>query len=353
VSGERPGGDRTEQPTPRRLREARKRGEVARSRELSGAAALAGGLAAIAGLGPVTASLLAGHLRRSLAAAIAGDAEPLAAVRESLWALAAVTLPICGAALVAGGIAAAMQVGGFHFSTPAVALRLERLNPVKGLRRMFSPDQAAGVAMGLAKVLGAGLLAWRCLSDEAPGLSQLPHLAPQRAAAASCALLSRLAVRLAAMLAGFGLLDLLRARRRHRRALRMTRDEVRRDLKEQEGDPRYKAERLRLRRALATTGPISRAACVVVNPMHVAVALGHCRSSDEAPVVLAKGTGEVAARIRSEARRAGVPLVREVALARALFRLAEVGEEIPEELYEAAAVVLAHVYGFDPREAHH
>ncbi len=344
-------GSRTERPTPRRLRDARRRGEVARSRELSGAAALAGSLAAIAGLGPAATAQLEVHLRRSLAAAIAGDVGPLAAVRDSLQALAAVALPISTAALVAGGLAAAAQAGGLRFSTPAIAFRLERLDPLKGLCRIFSLDQVASVLMGLAKVAAAALLAWRVLSHEARALARLPRLEPQGAAAAACALLSPLAVGLTALLAAFGCLDLVRARRRHRSALRMTRDEVRRDIKEQEGDPHRKAERQRRHRALAAAEPISRATCLVVNPTHVAVALLHQRGGDEPPVVLAKGTGEAAARIRSEARRCGVPQVREAPLARALFRLAEVGEEIPEELYEAAAVVLAHVYGLGREES--
>jgi type III secretion protein U len=120
-----------------------------------------------------------------------------------------------------------------------------------------------------------------------------------------------------------------------------------RERRDEEGDPRHRAERRRLQRALAGAGPVRRAACVVVNPTHVAVALEHARGSDEAPVVLAKGLGEAAARLRAEARRAGVPIVRDVALARALYRLAEVGDAIPEELYDAAAAVLVHVHALE------
>jgi flagellar biosynthesis protein FlhB len=128
----------------------------------------------------------------------------------------------------------------------------------------------------------------------------------------------------------------------------MTRDEVRREAREENGDPQHRAERRRLHHALVEAGPVSKATVVIVNPTHVAVALLHRQDHDEAPRVLAKGTGEGAARIRSAARRAGVPIVRDVALARALFRLAEAGEEIPVELYEAAAAVLVHVYGREP-----
>ncbi len=149
---------------------------------------------------------------------------------------------------------------------------------------------------------------------------------------------------LAAALLLLGALDWALVRRRHRRALRMTRDEVRREHKEDEGDPAHRSERRRRHRALLEAGPVSRATVVVVNPTHVAVALRHERGGEDAPRVVAKGTGLAAARIRSEARRAGVPVVRDVPLARALHRLAEVGDEIPEELYEAAAAVLAHLY---------
>ncbi len=158
-----------------------------------------------------------------------------------------------------------------------------------------------------------------------------------------------LALRLAAAFLVFGALDFALARRRHRRALRMTRDEVRREQKEDEGDPLHRAERRRRHRALLEAGPVGRATVVVVNPTHVAVALRHDRAREEAPRVVAKGTGLAAARIRSAARRSAVPIVRDVALARALHRLADVGDEIPEELYEAAAAVLAHLYGAEER----
>jgi len=337
-------GGRTEQPTPRRLREARRRGEVARSRELSGAVAFCGGLAAVAALAAADAGRLERHLRLALAAAARGEAVPLAALADALALLARVALPPCLAALAAGGLASALQAG-VGFSTEAIAPRWERLDPLKGLRRLLSAHQLLDVALGLAKTLAAALFAWRELRAAAPALAQLPRLGTRPAASVVAPLLLRLALELAGALLAFGALDLALQRRRHRKALMMTRDEVRRETKEEEGDPRHRAERRRLHRGLALAGPVSRAACVVVNPTHLAVALEHRRGSDEAPVVLAKGAGAQARRIRALARRAGVPTVRDAPLARALFRLADVGEAIPEELYEAAAVVLAHVYG--------
>jgi type III secretion protein U len=124
----------------------------------------------------------------------------------------------------------------------------------------------------------------------------------------------------------------------------MTRREVARERRDEEGDPRLRAERRRLHRALSALAPLRRATCLVVNPTHLAVALEHAPGGDDAPRVAAKGRGRAAARLRAAARRLGVPVVEDPALARALYRLADVGDEIPEELYEAAAAVIVHVH---------
>lgn len=124
----------------------------------------------------------------------------------------------------------------------------------------------------------------------------------------------------------------------------MSREEVARERRDDDGEPRMKLERRRLHRALAAAVPLRRATCLVVNPTHVAVALHHRDGADDAPTVIAKAMGEAAARLRAEARRTGVPVVEDVGLARALFRLAEIGDEIPEELYDAAAAILVHLH---------
>jgi type III secretion protein U len=342
-------GNRTEEPTPRRLREARRRGDVARSAELSGAAALAAGLAALALAGPGIGSALFRLVRGGLLAAASGAADPVAVLRDAAAAVLRLALAPAAAALVAGAACAALQAGS-GFAPEALRPRLERIDPLRGLRRLADPSQLARAGLGVAKaaVLVAVLAAW--LRDHAAPLAQLPRAetaALLRAAPAILGLLSRLA---AAFLA-FGAVDWALARSRHRRSLRMTRDEVRREHKEDEGDPEHRAERRRRHRALLEAGPISRATVVVVNPTHVAVALRHDRGGEEAPRVVAKGAGLAALRIRSSARRAAVPIVRDVPLARALYRLAEVGDEIPEDLYEAAAAILAHLYATStPRE---
>ena len=335
-------GARTEQPTPRRLREARRRGEVARSADLSAAAALVGGLAGLAAWGGGIAEALARSLRAAVAAPSPG-ADATALLREGAVLVLRLSLPPAGCALAAAFLAGALQTGAL-FAPDALRPRLERLDPLRGLARLLSPEQALRAALGVAKaaVLVSVLVSW---SRGASGrLAALPGAAAAGALAAALPALAGLVVRLAAALALLGLVDLALERRRFLRALRMTRDEVRRELREEEGDPAHRSERRRAHRAVLESGPVARATVVVVNPTHVAVALRHDRGADGAPRVLAKGTGLGAWRIRSAARRAGVPIVRDVPLARALHRLAEVGDEIPEELYDAAAALLAHLY---------
>lgn len=340
-------GARTEAPTPRRLRDARARGEVARSADLGAAAALSGGLAGLALSGRDAVAALA----RALRAAVEGAAvppEPAAALREALSLALRVSLPPAACALAAAALAGALQTG-FAFSPAVTRPRLERLDPFRGLARLADPGQLGRAALGVAKaaVIAALLAGW--WPGAARAFAALPRASAPGALAAAVPLLAGLALRLAAALVVVGAADLLLERRRVRRALRMTRDEVRRELREDKGDPARRAERRRVHRALLEAGAVGRATVVVVNPTRIAVALRHDRREGGAPLVLAKGTGDAAARIRSAARRAGIPVVRDVPLARALLRLADVGDEIPEELYDAAAALLAHLYG--PPEA--
>jgi flagellar biosynthesis protein FlhB len=335
-------GARTEQPTPRRLREARRRGEVARSADLTAAAALGGGLAGLAAWGPGIAETL-GRAIRAAAAGPAATAEPAALLREAAALVLRLALPTASCALAAALVAGALQTG-WVFAPGALRPRLERIDPLRGLSRLLSIDQAVRAGLGVAKaaVLVALLAAWA--RAHGGRLAALPRAAAPGVLPAALPALAGLALRLAGALALLGLLDLALERRRLLRALRMTRDEVRREIREDEGDPAHRSERRRAHRAVLEAGPLARATVVVVNPTHVAVALRHEEDGEGAPRVVAKGTGLAAWRIRSAARRGGVPVVRDVPLARALHRLADVGDEIPEELYDAAAALLAHLY---------
>jgi flagellar biosynthesis protein FlhB len=335
-------GARTEAPTPRRLAEARRRGEVAHSRELTGAVVLAAGLAALAVAGPSLWRDAAGLVRAGLARALVAERITGAELGWVALEVARLSWPPVLAAGLAGGLTALVQTGGL-FATAVVAPRLERLDPAAGLARLLSPGRLAAVWLGAAKAAAGGALLVHWLRSSAPALAALPRVAAPGSLLPI--LLQPLVGGLTVLLLLSGVFDALLARWRLRRSLRMSREEVVREQREDQGDPRLRQERRRRHQALLETSPVARATCVIVNPTHLAVALSHRRDLDEAPRVIAKGAGAAARRIRSEARRAGVPIVRDVALARALHRLAEVGDEIPEVLYDAAAAVLAHLYG--------
>jgi type III secretion protein U len=266
---------------------------------------------------------------------------------SALWRAGRLALAPAAAAC-AGALLAGLAQTGALFAPEALRPRWDRLAPSAGLRRVLSPAALGRAAFTVAVGAAALALAALVLAAQAPALGRIPRLLPGAAFGAAASVVASSSAPLLALLAAAGAGDLLLLRHRHLRKLRMTRSEVERDLREDEGDPRLRSERRRLHASLAGSG--ARAACLVVNPSHLAVALAHRRGSDDPPVVLAKASGARAAALRREARRLGVPVVHDRPLARALFRLADVGDAIPEELYEATAALLAYIHGLAPGE---
>jgi flagellar biosynthesis protein FlhB len=332
----------TEEPTPRRLAEARRRGEIAFSRELGSAAALAAAVGVLAVDAPAAAARWVEATRASLGAAVVGTAGAGALLPAAGAVALRMVAPPLGAAVLAALVLGFAQTRGLLLAPVRVDLR--RLG---GWRRLFSAEAARGAALSLLKVALVGAVAWLTLRPVLGSVIALVGAPPARLLAALGALAGRLAVRLALAGLAFGAVDYLLVARRHRRSLRMTREEVKRDYKEAEGDPAHRGERQRLHRELLEQRMIDdvrRADFVVVNPDHIAVALRYDPEGDAAPVVVAKGERLVAERIKQIAREAGVPIFRDVGLARSLVELAE-GGEIPAALYEAVAEILRVVQG--------
>jgi type III secretion protein U len=308
------------------------------SRVLTGTCATAAGVTALLASLPALAREELVETRRALAAALSGREAAaldlgLDALAHAARLTAAPLLAACGGALLCG----VAQSGGL-VAPAAIRARWERLDPMAGARRLFSAEAPVRALLQAGQGVAAVALAGAVLVDRGAALARLPRLAAAGAWVEGARVAGAVALPLLALAAVAALLDLLLVRRRHLRALRMTRPELERDLREDEGDPRLRGERRRLHASLAA-GP-GRPACVVVNPTHVAVVLAWPRDRDEPPSVLGKGTGARAAALRREARRRGVPIVHDPPLARALHELAEVGDAIPEELYEAVAAVL-------------
>jgi len=205
------------------------------------------------------------------------------------------------------------------------------------------------VGKGLLKATLVALLAWLTVRPLLAGLAALAGAPIPKMATAMGVVSSRLAERVALVALALGLADYVLVRRRHVGRLRMTREEVKREYKESEGDPSHRAERQRLHRELMEqrmVAEVRKADFVVVNPDHIAVALRYDRDGEAAPIVVARGERLVAERIKEVAREAGVPIFRDVTLARSLRELAE-GAEIPAALYEAVAEILRTVYAMN------
>lgn len=323
---------KTEPPSKHKLQHARREGQVAVSRELAAACGMLAACAALA-LGGGRA------------------VEELAALARSCWRGGDVQLwqvALTGVSRVVGTVGAAACPVVLLVLALQCGLRFRlradpaRLHPVRGLKNMFSRQRLAdlvGMLVKLTALLGAGACALGWLL---PDVLSCVRCGVDRAPAVTSFLLLRFFGVLLLVSLTAGVLDWWIQRRRHLKKMRMTRREVQDEHKEQEGDPRQKSERRRVHRQIlsgAGVAGLRRARVVVVNPVHVAVALAYRHGEDEAPWVLVSGTGSAARRIRDAAMRLDVPVVQQVALARAL-RLVEPGDEIPENLYHATAEVI-------------
>jgi flagellar biosynthetic protein FlhB len=336
-------GEKTEEPSEKKIQDARRKGQVANSKDMT-----AGGVF-IAVF--VTLSLSAGSwftalislFRRSFMTAHQGGSvtQHLA---EGLSALAAVTV----APLVAGVVAAIalgfMQTGGL-FAVEALKIDPQKLMP--NFKKFVSMDMVIEVVKGFVKVALAAAVAWASIKPLLGALANLTGLPAMGTLVILGHGAKEVGNRMLLVVAVVGFGDFMWQRHSHMKKLRMSREEMKKEHKESEGDPHHKAERKRLHQEIMEgrmVNEVKKANFVVVNPTHIAVAIKYDREKDAAPVVLAKGELLLADRIRQAAREAGVPIFRDVSLARALRDVQE-GDEIPEALYEAVAEILRHIYG--------
>lgn len=333
--------DKTEEPTPKRLRKAREDGDTPQSAFASQAV----GFVVAVALAPAALATLFARSSDAVRAAVAqaGEARP----STTLDALAlgsgfvAVTVPLLAGVGLAGAVTSFVQGGGV-FAPKRLAPDLSKLDPIAGLRKLVSLDRVVAVLRAALFGGAATVLAYQALVAHASELAGTTgDLA--RAGALAVSVARELVSRIAILGLFLGVLDIVIVRRQWLGRLRMSKDEVKREHKESEGDPELKAARERAHHEMMTSvtlANVREASVLVVNPTHLACALRYDETSgDEAPVLVASGEGALAARMVEEARRAGVPVLRDVPLARALIEL-EVGAGIPEALYEAVAEIL-------------
>jgi flagellar biosynthetic protein FlhB len=262
------------------------------------------------------------------------------------------TAPLFALVLVAGAGAVLGQTG-FLFSPATLRPSLARISPAAGVRRLLGPDSLIEARKSLVKLLVVGVAVWRALAADMPALAQAPFQDMAGLPVRLAAVLARLLVSVLAAEAGIAVLDLAWVRFRHARGLRMSREDIREEHKETDGDPRVKARlrRVRLQRARRRMlGAVPKATVVITNPTHYAVALAYNRTDNAAPRVVAKGVDSMAERIRDVAREHAVPLVPNPPLARVLYRL-DLDAEVPAEHYKAVAEIIAFVWRLRGRAA--
>jgi len=341
--------EKTEAPTPRRRQEAREEGIIPRSHDLSSAALLVGlllllkwlGVGIIGAMRSVLAEMLSpASLRDVTAGHLSGQL--LAAIAQVGLAMA----PLLAGALIVGVVANVAQVG-FVFNFARLQLNLAALNPMRGLSRLFGGQGAMGLGMDFLKMALVSLAAYSAVADRMGLILSSQQLSFGQIFLLGCQVIFAIALRIGLVLLVLAIIDYVYQRRRVERQLRMSKQEVKEEMRRMDGDPQIKMRRrqIAVQRAMKKLKKeVPTADVVVTNPTHYAVALKYEEKEMHAPRVVAKGADLMAQRIRDLAAEAGIPIVQRPPLARAIFRMVEVGQEIPEQFYAAVAEILAYVY---------
>jgi flagellar biosynthetic protein FlhB len=341
--------ERTEQPTPKRLDEARKKGQIPRSTELNAAAVILAVGAGLHYLGGYMGTRLNGLMSSSLSLTREQSVDESLMIStlttEAAHALIACA-PILGLTLLVA-LLAPMLLGGWNMSFEALTPDFTRLNPLNGFGRMFSMNSAVNLAKAFAKFIFLGLVAVLVLKQKYSELMGL-GMEPIRVAIGHATSLTGYAfLMLAATLGLIAAIDVPWQLFQHNKQLRMTREEIKEEMKESDGSPEVKGRVRQLQREFSRRRmmqDVPKADVIVTNPTHFAVALKYDEKRMGAPIVVAKGADVVAARIREVATESLVPIFEAPPLARALFKSVEIGAEIPATLYVAVAQVLTYIY---------
>jgi flagellar biosynthetic protein FlhB len=344
---------KTEEATPRKLEDARKKGDVAKSADVGSALSLLGAAAVILAAGGMFASQIAEQMLPFIASphAMLGGLDAGAGVEiggRALWAIA----PFLGAVMLAtiiGGAGGNLAQSGILFTGDKLKPQWNRVNPLEGFKRIFGPDGLVQFLKTFLKLLAVSFICWLVMKPHVREFENMAAMPP----AAILPLARDMAIALMAaaliFLSFTAGADYLWQRFRFNKRMMMTKEEVKEDYKQSEGDPHVKAKLKQIRAQRSRQRMmqnVPKATVVITNPTHYSVALRYePNEGDAAPVCVAKGVDAVALRIREVAREHNVPIVENVPLARALYAAVEIDDTIPREHFEAAAKVIGFVMG--------
>ncbi len=341
-------GERTEQASPQRRDKARRDGDLLHSRELSSAAGTLAGVVLLGMIGPRFVTLWTASLSGFLALGATADWEPgrVDATLRSLMTLAMSVLSpagIVGIAVAGASLGAGMlQTGGIQLHPQVIGVKLDRINPLSNIKNLFSLRSAARLGKSMIPAAFLAVFAVQRLAKQ----WDIPPFSSARLMGLGREIYQLLLVA-AWLLFAWALIDYMVEWRSREQRLKMSRQEMREEYKESEGNPQIRGRIRNLRRQARRRrlqADVSKAAVIVTNPTHYAVALDFDFETMEAPKVLAKGRNLLAEEIKEQARWAGVPILENPPLARSLYRFVEPGEAIPVDLYAAVASILAFLY---------
>lgn len=342
-------GDKTEPATPRRKSEARERGQIAKSPDLTSAILLVGGMICLKVLAPRTMAALMKCLKDNLLLREPGDAAAtdIVAVIGSVGMIAlAATGPILLVLFLLALFANFYQVG-LLFTLHPLEPKLEKLNPITGFKRIFSAKTFVQLAMNLVKLSLVCTVGYSVIDDRKDDIMLAMAVGGWRQVLLISDVLFDVGIRLAIVLLLLALLDYAWQKYKHEKDMKMSKQEVKEELRRMEGDPITRQRRRRMQLAAAIQrirSAVPTADVVVTNPTELAIAIKYDAKTMRAPKVVAKGQNLLAGIIRNIAVRHGIPIVERPPLAQAMFKMVEVGQEIPERFYKVVAEVLAYVY---------
>jgi flagellar biosynthetic protein FlhB len=343
-------GDKTEAPTPRRRQEALDQGNIARSPDLAAACATVGGMVLLKHYGDHVVAALHGVMSDALSVHNFRDPEPARLLAPAVTAAASVAVaaaPLIVGLVLIGVVVNGLQVG-LRLNTKRLTPNAAALNPLKGLRNLIGGGRGfVPVLINLAKFVAIAFVAYTALRDRMPlivSAQRLEFLGIFRLAAD---VVYAVAVRVGVLLLVLALLDYFYKRWKIEQDLKMTKQQVKDEMRSMDGDPQVKSRRRQLavdmvKQSMRKTVPT--ADVIVTNPTHYAVAIKYDAATMNAPRVVAKGKGPLAKHIREIAVANGIPILERKPLARALYKLVDVGGEVPEQFYSAVAEILAYVY---------
>jgi len=342
-------GDKSQEPTPHRRQKAREEGQVAKSQDLGSAVMLILGLVCLMTLGTGVVEFLDDFSRRQLGgeAWLSADLDfVITQFNGTVSGMAGCLLPIFGLLLV-GAVAVNLAQVGFLFIPKKLAPDITRLDPLKGLQRMFSLANLVKLVFSIFKILVIAAVAFVCLYHERDTILNLTAMSVREIASYMVGVLLDIALKVGLALLVLAILDYAFQRWKHEQDIKMTPQEVREEMKHLEGSPETKARRRQVQRQLALdrlADAVPKADVVITNPTELAVAIQYEPETMAAPIVVAKGAGVLAERIRKLALKHGIPIVEKKPLAQALYREVDVRQPIPQDKYAAVAEVLAYVY---------